>query len=84
MCGSESKDSPSRLCQGEEMWKSFRVAQAAAHLPRAQHTRGIWLAEPGQASEQCWSWAGSKGRCAGVRERQSMAGQGLCFGLAVE
>lgn len=38
----------------------------------------------GQASEQCWSWAWSEVRSAGVRERQSMAGQGLCSSLAVE
>lgn len=38
----------------------------------------------GQASEQCWPWAGSEVRSAGVRERQSMAGQGLCSSLAVE
>lgn len=47
MCGSESKSSPSGLCQGEEVWKSSQMAQAAAHLLHAQHTRGVWLAEPG-------------------------------------
>lgn len=66
------------------MWKSSQVGQAAAHLPHAQHTRAVWLAEPGQASQQCWSWAGSGVKGAGVGERQSMAGQGLCSSLAVE